>query len=75
MERVREKIRLGLKATSRFSIQATIQKLYDLRSIVAKLVQILTCDGLNELFPKKYDTPTLLKVYASGYINTMLRKF
>lgn len=41
----------------------------------AKLVQIFTCDGLNEPFSKKYDNPTLLKVYASGYINNFLKHF
>ena len=38
MDRVREKIKLGLKATSKFQIEMTIQSLFDQRSVFAKLV-------------------------------------
>ena len=38
MERVREKVQLGLKASSMFQVKMTIQSMYDQRAIFAKLV-------------------------------------
>ena len=41
MDRVREKVRLGLKATEKFLVQMTIQSLFDQRAFLAKFVHIL----------------------------------
>lgn len=75
MERVRQRIRLGLKATNKFQIKMTIQSLFDQRACFAKLVQIFNNDGLNEVDCKKYDSPTICKAYASGFINSILKHF
>ena len=32
-------------------------------------------DGLNEVVPKKFENPTLLRFYASGFINNFLKHF
>ena len=49
--------------------------MFDQRAIFAKLVQIFNNDGLNEVFAKRYDNPTLCRFYASGYINNLLKHF
>ena len=75
MDRVRERIKLGLKASSKFQIQMTIQSMFDQRAAFAKLVQIFNNDGLNELSGAKFDYPTICKSYASVYINNVLKHF
>ena len=75
MDRVRERIKLGLKASSRFQIKMTIQSMYDQRALFAKLIQIFNNDTLNEVDGPKYDYPTLCRFYASGYINNVLKHF
>lgn len=75
MDRVRQRIKLGLKATSRFQIKMTIQSLYDQRAIFAKLVQIFNSDGFSEHYSLKYNNPTMTKIYASGFINNLLKHF
>ena len=41
MQRVQEKIRLGLKATEKFLVEMTIQSLFDQRAFLAKFVHTL----------------------------------
>jgi len=53
----------------------TIQSLYDQRSAFAKLIQIFNSDGVNKRYDKSNEYPNILKFYASGYINNLLRHF
>lgn len=41
MDRVREKVKLGLKATEKFLVQMTIQSLFDQRAFLSKFVTVL----------------------------------
>ena len=41
MDRVRQKIKLGLKATDKWTIKMTIQSFFDIRALLAKLVHIM----------------------------------
>ena len=75
MDRVRERIKIGLKASSQFQIKMTIQSMFDQRALFAKLIQIFNVDGLNEVDGPKYDYPTLCRFYASGFINNVLKHF
>ena len=75
MDRVRERIQLGMKASNKFQIKMTIQSMFDQRAAFAKLVQVFNNDGMNELAGAKYDYPTICKVYASGFMNNMLKHF
>ena len=75
MDRVREKVRVGLKATSKFVIQMSIQSLFDQRSVLAKLVQIFNNDGQHLPSSAKYDYPTMAKVFTSCHMNNFLRQF
>ena len=64
-----------MKASNKFQIKMTIQSMFDQRSAFAKLVQVFNNDGMSELAGAKYDYPTICKVYASGFMNNMLKHF
>jgi len=40
-QKVREKIKIGLKVTEKFIIQMTIQSVFDQRNFLAKLIHII----------------------------------
>ena len=75
IERIRERIKLGLRSTSEFQIRMTIQCLFDQRSIFAKIVQSFNNDGIDKDFIEKYQHPTLARMYTSCHLNNMLRHF
>jgi hypothetical protein len=56
MDRVREKIRLGLKVTDKWTVSVTIQSFYDVRAFMAKLVHILNTPQV-QLGSKKAEMP------------------
>ena len=79
MERLRERIRVGLKATNKFTVEMTIQSLYDQRAIFAKLIHAFNNDGINtgsnSYATERLDFPSMTKFYTSTFINNLLRHF
>lgn len=75
MERVFEKVRLGLKAADKFMTNMTIQSLFDQRALFAKLINCFNNDGISNKIAEKHDWPTVCKVYSNCYLQNMLRSF
>lgn len=63
MDRVREKIKLGLKTTDKWTCKMTIQSFYDIRALLAKLVHILKSSqchlGLKPEYQQKVDSESI----------------
>jgi hypothetical protein len=67
-EKIKEKVDLGLKTTSKFIVRMSIQSLFDARSIFTKLLYI---------FNRREGTegPTMPKLFISGFIHNFLKYF
>lgn len=64
MERVHEKVRLGLKATNKFLIQMTIQSLFDQRAFFQKIIPCFTGKG-----------PNFMQLVTNCYCHNILKQF
>lgn len=68
MEKVKEKVDLGLKTTSKSIVKMTIQSHFDVRAIFMKLINVFNKrDGM--------EGPTIPKIYVSGFVQNFLKCF
>lgn len=74
-ERVMEWVKLGLKASDKFTTQMRIQSLFDQRAMLAKLINCFNDDGTSNLISERLDFPNVCKLYTNCYLQNMLRTF